>query len=404
MQRPLTVHGAMPEPTTRSRPAIAAKGFRPFFFLASAFAALIVPLWLLIVNGVLAPRAYLDPSSWHAHEMIFGYTVAVIAGFLLTAVGNWTQRETIVGAPLLALAGLWTLGRVAMAVAPALPRGLAALVDLAFLPALALVLARPLIATQSRRNFVMLAVIAALFATNVAVHLDALGILPPGTARRASLVAIDVVVFLILVIAGRVVPMFTRNATGVTTISSSVPLERATVLASAALVVIDVARPETTLAGVAAGAVAIIAIARAVRWGALYTARHPLLWILHVGYAWIPIGLAMRALPLVGAPVASSFATHALTVGAIAAITLGMMSRVTLGHTGRPLVASRLAVASFVLVTTAALARVIVPLVYPAWYGASLLVSGAAWSVAFALYVVGDVSILFAPRPDGKPG
>ena len=146
--------------------------------------------------------------------MVPGYAVAVIAGFLLTAVGNWTQRETLVGTPLLALSALWVLGRVAMAFAGALPRGLPALVDLAFLPALIAVLARPLLATRSRRNFIMLGILGALFAANVVVHLDALGVMAMGSARRACLVAIDVVVLIILLIADRVFPMFTRNTTG----------------------------------------------------------------------------------------------------------------------------------------------------------------------------------------------
>lgn len=390
---------------TRSiRLAFAAKGFRPFFFLAAAFAALIVPIWLLIVDGVVAPSAYLDAFGWHAHEMIFGYTVAVIAGFLLTAVGNWTGRETITGAPLLVLASLWVLGRSAMAVAHALPRGVAAFIDLAFLPALGVILARPLIEARNRRNYVVLAVVAALFVANVIVHLDALGLVPLGSARRASLTAIDVVVFLILLIAGRVVPMFTRNATGVTTIGSIVLLERITLVAGAALVVADVLVPDSRSSAVVAAAVGAIALVRAGRWGTLHTERHPLLWILHVGYAWIPIGLVLRALPFFGVPVWSSLATHALTVGAIAATTLGMMARVSLGHSGRPLVVGRAMAASFVAVTLAAVARVFVPLFALRWHFYALVAAGVLWTLAFVIYLVVYTPILFSPRTDGKAG
>src|SRR5262249_50293244 len=155
---------------------------------------------------------------------------------------------------------------------------------------------------------------------------------PPGSARRGCLVAVDVVMFLILVITGRVLPMFTRNATGLTTIGSSAPLERLTAIAAAALIVVDIGWPETKASTAFAGVVAVITIARAARWGTLHTARHPLLWVLHVGYAWIPIGLLLRALSVVGVSIWSSLATHALTLGAIGALTLGMMARVALGH------------------------------------------------------------------------
>jgi len=400
VSRALPLHGEIPEPAERPQLALATKGFRPFFFLASLFAALIVPIWLLIVRGVLAPSTYTSAFDWHAHEMIFGYAVAVIAGFLLTAVGNWTGRETMTGAPLLGLATLWALGRVVMSSAHALPRGVAAFVDLAFLPVLGVVLASPLLGARNRRNYFVLAVIAALFAANVVIHLDALGLVPLGSARRASLTSIDVIVFLILVIAGRIVPMFTRNATGVKTIGSSVLLERLTMAAGATLVVTDVVAPESKSSAIVSAVVAAMALVRAARWGTLHTARHPLLWILHVGYAWIPIALVLRALPFAGVPVWSSLATHALTVGAIGAVTLGMMARVTLGHTGRPLVASPAMTCSFVAITVAAIARVFVPLAALRWHFVALIAAGVLWSLAFVIYLVVYAPALFSRRVD----
>lgn len=396
MNRPLPLEGALPEPASRSRLAIAGKGFRPFFFGASVFAALIVPLWLLIMNGTVVPGAYLDTISWHAHEMIFGYTAAVIAGFLLTAVANWTQRETLIGPPLLALAALWVFGRVVMVMPNAFPRGLVAAVDLAFLPALAIVLARPLIATRNRRNFVMLAVLSVLAAANLAVHLEALGVARPGMARHAIHVAIDVVVFLMLVIAGRILPMFTRNATQVKTIVSSPTLDRLTAVAAAALIVVDLAWPDTLAANVAACAVAFVATVRAARWGTRHALRQPLLWILHAGYWWIPIGLVLRAVSVAGA-------MHALTVGAIGALTVGMMARVSLGHTGRKLAPSHLTVAAFAAISLAAVARVFLPLVTPHYFVA-LTVAGGLWTLTFVLYLTTYTPYLFTPRPDGKAG
>lgn len=383
--------------------ALTAKGFRPFFLLGGLFGFAILPIWMLALAGILNPSAYLDAISWHAHEMVFGFAVAVIAGFLLTAVGNWTQRETVVGFPLLALAGLWLLGRVAITCAGPVPKWMPAVADLAFLPALLAVLARPLVAAKNKRNFVMLGVVAALFLANLAIHLDVLGVLPGGR-RRGGLVGVDVIILVILIIAGRVFPMFTRNATNVETVRSWPLFDRLTIGGMATLTLADVFAPDHAITAIVAVITGVCAAARAVHWGARYSMRVPLLWILHVGYAWIPLGLLLRAMSSLGFVALGMVATHALTVGAIGALTLGMMSRVTLGHTGRALVAPKLAAVSFVLMTVAAVARVGVPLVFPAWYVASLFVSGTAWSVAFGLYVIGYGPMLLAPRIDGKAG
>lgn len=404
MAHALPMHGEIPAPDASPRLAFARKGFRPFFLLAAIFAAAMVPLWLLSLFGIVRQAAYLDGVTWHAHEMIFGYAVAVIAGFLLTAVGNWTQRETAIGGQLLALAALWALGRIAMTAPLPLPPALIAVVDLAFLPVLAVVLARPILAAKNRRNLVMIGVIGALFAANLVVHLDALSLVAKGSARVAYLAALDVVVFLGLVIAGRVLPMFTRNATGRTEVASMPALDKATLVGMLLLVVLDVAASETRLASAGAGVVGVLALARAARWGTRHTGRHPLLWILHAGYGWLGIGLLLRAATLASLPVASSVATHALTAGALGALTLGMMARVGLGHTGRPLVAGRTVTIAFALVTAAAVARVAGPLLHPTAYFAILTVSAVLWSAAFVLYAAAHASVLTSPRVDGKPG
>lgn len=403
MQTTLPIHGNPPEPAARTHWTIAAKGFRPFFLLAAAYAVAIVPVWILVLCGVLHPTAYLDPTSWHAHEMIFGFVVAVLAGFLLTAVGNWTGRETAVGTALAALAALWALGRVAMIFANAMPRWLVAAVDWAFLPALMFVIARPLVAARSRRNLVMLAILGALTLANAVVHLDALGVVAPGSARSACLLAVDVILLTILVIAGRVFPMFTRNATGVASIRSSPRLEVLTIVAMVALVVMDGLSPGRVSSALA-GAVGLLAIARAARWGTRHVARHPLLWILHAGYAWLGLGLLLRAVAAFHPTVPASLATHALTVGAIGSTTLGMMARVALGHTGRALVAPRPVVWAFVAITAAAVVRVFVPMIAPAWYFTALSGAAALWTVAFVLYLVAYVVVLATPRVDGRPG
>jgi uncharacterized protein involved in response to NO len=404
MQRLLPLHGDPPALTSRPKLAALAKGFRPFFLLAAAFASAIVPLWILVLAGVAQPKGYLAPPIWHAHEMLFGFAVAVMAGFLLTAVGNWTKRETVVGAPLLALAGLWVAGRFAVYFGGTLPRGLPALIDLGFLPVLAIVLVRPLVAARNRHIFHMPVVLVALFAANVVVHLEALGVLAAGSARHACLVAVDIVVFVILAIAGRVFPMFTRNATDVETIRSNRALEVLTLAAMAVLAALDAVVPESLAAAATAGVVAIVAGARAWHWRTVRVWRHPLLWILHVGYAWVPLGLLLRAVSAFHAAVPSSLATHALTVGAIGSLTLGMMARVALGHTGRPLVASHAMAWAFVAVTLAACARVLGPLLFPGAYLLTLTAAGALWTAAFLVYLVVYAPILLRPRFDGRAG
>jgi uncharacterized protein involved in response to NO len=404
MQRSLFLLGASPESASHPRWAFGGKGFRPFFLLAAVFASTIVPLWILVVAGLARPAGHLDATSWHAHEMVLGFAVAVIAGFLLTAVGNWTQRETLVGIPLLALSMLWALGRLAMLLGGVLPRGLVALLDLAFLPALIIVLARPLVATRNRRNFVMLGVLGALFAANLVVHLESLGLVTIGAARHATLVAVDIVALVILIIAGRVFPMFTRNATGVTTIRSNPALDLVTVVGMAALAVLDTIAPEHAVGAAAAGVVGVLAAARATHWGTLHTARHPLLWILHAGYAWLALGLMLRALAAFVPAIPPSIATHAITVGAIGSLTLGMMARVSLGHTGRPLVAPRPVTWAFGAITAAAFSRVIAPLVAPGWYLRELAAAGALWTAAFLLFLVAYSRVLVSPRVDRRPG
>jgi uncharacterized protein involved in response to NO len=384
---------------------IAAKGFRPFFLLAGAFAALALPVWLLTLGGVLgaAGSGYLSAVSWHAHEMIFGFAVAVFAGFLLTAVSNWTGRETLVGTPLLAVCALWTLGRIAMALPASRPHGAAALVDLAFLPVLVLALARPLVATKNWRNLMVVAALAVLWLANVAIHLDALGVLP-GASHRGLVVALDVVVFLMIAMTGRIVPMFTKNATGVSAVRAQPALDKAALAAMAALSLLDATTSDARLAGTAALVTAVLVGVRSRTWGTRHTARVPMLWILHAGHAWIVAGLMLRGAAAFTSSVPAAVATHALTVGAVGGLTLGMMSRVALGHTGRPLASSPAVTLSFGLMTAAAMVRVLGPLLDAAAYRTWLFASGILWSFAFALFVLVHAPVLAAARADGKPG
>lgn len=402
--RSLHLVGRVPEAPPRAWPALLGKGFRPFFLGAAAFAAAIVPLWLLVLRGLVPPAVHFDLLTWHAHEMIFGFTVAVLAGFLLTAVGNWTGRETAVGGALLALTALWLAGRVALIVPTGLPRGLVASLDLAFLPALIAVLARPLLATNNKRNFVMLGVLGALFAVNVSVHLEALRLLAPGASRSAMQVGVDIVLLVIMIMAGRIFPMFTRNATGVKSIRSLPLLDVATAVAMALLVACDALLPGSHAAAALSGGVAVLAAARAAFWGSRHTLSQPLLWILHAGYAWLVFGLLLRALAAFLWPSFTTLALHALTLGAIGSLTLGMMARVSLGHTGRQLAPPAAVTWAFLAINAAAAARVFVPMLAPSAYIESLVAAGALWSAAFLVFLVAYWPMLRRPRVDGKPG
>lgn len=395
------VRAVKPLPHSRGS-ALFAKGFRPFFLCAGAFASLSIPLWLAALQGRVDVGAYAGAMPWHAHEMLFGFATAVIAGFLLTAVGNWTGRETATGGALLVLVFLWLAGRAGMLGAGWLSPIVVAALDVMFLPALAVTLAVPVLAARNRRNYSVIGFVLVLTGGNVLFHWSAL----TGRAEvnlRSLLVAIDAIVLLIAVIGGRVIPAFTRNATRIETIRNSPIADRVTMVILALVVCAD-AFPVPSLWFAALLSVAGVAsAARARHWGANYTADDPLLWVLHVGYAWVPIGLLLRA-------GAFMFGTnpfpplHALTVGAIGTLTLGMMARVSLGHTGRLLRAPASAATAFVMVTLAAIVRVAGPLMVPGASATAVTLSGVLWSTAFAAFVIGYARILVQPRVDGKPG
>lgn len=377
------------------------KGFRIFFLLATAFAPLSLSLWVVAALGGLTWMSHFGAALWHPHEMIFGYAVAVIAGFLLTAVGNWTERETATGPKLLALAMLWVLGRIVCIVPIASP-WVTALIDLAFLPLLGFTLALPIFASRNWRNLVMLAVVLVLFLSNTVMHLDALGI-APGWGRLGALVGLDVVVVLLAILSGRVIPMFTRNGLSRDAVKGSPFFDRLTLGVLVALLVLDAGRwlpgASPWLAGVGGSCV----ILRMRHWGSLHTFKTPLLWVLHLGHLWIAFGLFLRLASHLF-PITTSLSTHALTVGALGSLTVGMMARVSLGHTGRPLTAPRTATWAFVLITLAAFVRVGLPLSSMNAWRLAVHISGTLWSVACALLFIGYFTVWTRARTDGKTG
>jgi len=396
------IHLAEPQRANGGWP-ILALGFRPFFLLAAILATTAVPLWLLIYQGSLEPVSVLPPTIWHGHEMVFGFAVAVIAGFLLTAASNWTGRRTATGAGLGALAGLWIAARVVLIV-PGVPAWLAIGLDVAFLPILAIVLAIPLIATGNRRNLVFPVVLTVLGLINLAIHLGAIGTIDWDPSRGLR-IAIDLVLLMIGVLGGRVIPSFTKNALPHAKVN---PCPKASVLALvslAAVALADMATDNATIIGSVALAAGLINALRMRGWGTFATARTPILWILHVGYGWLALGLILRGVAELTGFIPLDAGIHALTLGAVGSMIVGMMSRVALGHTGRSIAPAPLTVAAYWLVNAAALLRVLFALTWDETLrSVSLMGSGALWSLAFAFFAIVYWPILSRPRADGRPG
>jgi uncharacterized protein involved in response to NO len=353
-----------------------AAGFRPFFLLAALWAAIAVPLWLATYAHGYAWSGALPGIYWHGHEMVFGYGLAAVGGFLLTAIPNWTNRLPVSGAPLGALAGLWIAGRIAGFTA-------AGWLDLAFPAALIAVIARELIAGRNWRNLPMLIALGLLFAADLLVHFGS-----PALGIRLGL---GVLLALIALVGGRIVPSFTRNwlARMRPDVPSPAPMSRfdlgclvTTLIGLGAWVVAD-GSPASHVLEAAGGAAAALRLAR---WRGLSTAREPLLLVLHAGYFWLALGLLLSGLNGLFEWLPPSAPLHALSVGAVGTMTLAVMTRATLGHSGRPLAIGAGTVAIYVLVSLAAVLRMLSPLSAHALVVTAF--AGVAWIGAFALFAL----------------
>ena len=373
-------------------------GFRPFYLLASVFSAFSVLLWAAQFSGYL-PSAYLQGPVWHGHEMLFGYTTAVIAGFLLTAVRAWTNEPTPSGVPLIALAALWVCGRVLVLTPLAMT---AAVVNAAFPVAVAVAIGIPLLRSRNVRNYFFVGLLVLMGVLILAVHLALQGRFEL-SPRLGLQLALDVVLFIMVVMGGRVVPMFTNNGVPGANATRHALVEKFALGTVILLFAADLLQlPQTVIAMIAL----ISALAHGVRlylWQPWRTLATPLVWILHAAYAWIVMYLALRGLSALEL-LAGSLATHTLTVGAIGGLTLGMMTRTARGHTARPLVANGYELTCFLLIQVAALVRVFGAMVSPGLYMVTVQLSGLLWAAAFGLYAVRYWPVLTRPRLDGKPG
>lgn len=373
-------------------PAILTYGFRPFFFGAAAWAALAMALWVPMLSGHVSLPTAFDPVSWHAHAFLYGYLGAVIAGFLLTAVPNWTGRLPIVGWPLGALSALWLAGRVVVVVSAGLPPLLVASVDLAFPVVLAAVIAREIVAGKNWRNLMVLGMLAVFALGNALFHWEAArgDYAAQGYGLRLGLGA---ALMLIAVIGGRIVPSFTRNwlvkrGPGRLPVAPMQRFDKLSLLALLVALLLWVTLPLHAATGVALIVAGLFHLLRLARWAGARTLAEPLVTVLHAGYAFLPLGaLALGAEILMPGTLGVAGAQHLWMGGAIGLMTLAVMTRATLGHTGQDLSAGAGTVAIYLALILAVLARVAAGL-WPTQAALLHGLSGLCWIAAFGGYAV----------------
>lgn len=383
-----------------------AYGFRPFFLLCGWFAVFSMGAWLLIFsNGTISPTA-LPLHLLHGHEMLFGLVSAAIAGFLLTAVPSWTGTRGFGGMPLVVLTLVWLLGRVTFLLPAHLPFTWIMVAELVFLPLLAMLIAPPLIRSRNR-NTPLLGVLVLLWISDFTFML-AMRTADVASASGSLLATLNVVLLLITIIGGRIVPSFTGNAlrqAGIQAAMRSWPwLENSTIVLMVLMLLIDLWGPDVRLAGAVAGLAGSLQLLRLSGWKGWRTRNEPIVWILHAGYAWIPLGLLLKASFLLGGFPWAAFWMHALGAGAAATMILAVMSRASLGHSGRPLVVAPIMAWSYGLLILAVLVRVFGASLLPFGYTVTIQLAGGLWMIAWLIYAVVYTPILLLPRVDGKPG
>src|SRR5579875_3229918 len=383
---------AIPRYRAHSGQALLSAGFRPFFLASAAWAALAVPLWLAFFTGAGTVPTLLPPPIWHVHEMIFGYAAATVAGFLLTAIPNWTGRMPLQGGPLGVLVALWIAGRIAVFLSAAIGAPAAAVLDLAFPAVFLVAVAREIVAA-----------LTFLLAGNVLVHLQSLGW--AATGELGNRLGVATLLMLVSFVGGRIVPSFTRNWLTKNRPDHGSPasfgwIDRIALAATAVALAAWVATPDAAWSPWLELAAALALGLRLVRWRGDGALREPLLWILHVGYAWLAFGFLLLGIDRWVSLLPATAALHALTVGAIGTMTLAVMTRASLGHTGRPLTAGRGTTTIYALIFAAAWLRLLAPL-DAAHYVLWLSAGGVCWSGAFGLFVLVYGRPLTTPRVRG---
>lgn len=382
-------------------------GFRPFFLGGAVFSLVAITLWILMYRGAINFSPYGGGYWWHIHEMIFGFGSAIISGFLLTAVQNWTGIPSVKGKQLAALFFLWLLGRIVMLVPDLLGTTLSALIDLSFLLTVAYTLAKPILVIKQYRNLFFVPLLFLFTVANGEMHLAT--IYPRHVSLSYSGYAgVLLVVFLMSVMSGRVVPMFTANGTQTTKATPNPLLDK---LANGSLLLATLMLLLHPLVGFVPmffGAILIVAglfqLIRSLRWRPWITLGVPLLWSLHFAIKFIWFGLILLGFSYIVDEIPSNHVWHLLTIGGMGGIILAMISRVSLGHSGLPLTPPKLMSAAFALITLSAITRVFGPWILPEKTMMFIDISGLCWLVAFGLFIFYYGPMLFKAREDGRPG
>lgn len=375
-------------------------GFRPFFLLSAYAAVILMSIWGLLYTNIIQLDNYYGLIDWHSHEMLFGYAAAVIAGFLLTAVRNWTNVNTITKTPLAILAGIWVLARI-LPFTPA-PGVLIALVDISFFFLLMLAVAHPVIKAKQWHNLIMVAILASFMLADILVQGQHLGFLANGVIQGNTL-ALYSILFIIQVLTGRVMPFFTRVVVPGTEVVERPIVEKILLFGLPVLALADIFAFNGLIISLLSAVLLVTHIIRVMPWFSKPVLHIPILWVLYAGYLWLIIGFVMKV--LVGLElVSNNLAIHAWTVGVIGITTYGMMARVSLGHTGREMEPSRLAVIGFYLLFAAAVIRVILPIISMAQYIVWIELSIVFWIAAYVLFSIAYTKVLTLPRVDGRAG
>lgn len=381
--------------------------FRPLFLFGAAFSAIAMLLWGLTLAGHIKLQPVGQVLFWHGHEMIFGFACAIVVGFLLTAVQNWTSLRAPYGRTLLLLTLSWLAGRLLLLFGASLPLVVVAIVDLSFLPLAAWLLAKPLLAVKQYRNLFFIPILLLLTACNcimyIGLHLQRYDLQQLGSHNAVWLITL-----VMAIVGGRVLPMFTANGTKTTRVNN-IPLLDFAALASLWLIFglhffsLASLLPAHVLSALFALS-ALLTAARCIRWKIWITFKVPLLWSLHLAYWFIPLGLALFALRYAGFPVTHSIALHALTAGAMGSMILSMMARVSLGHSGRLLQPKKIMGLAFLLVFIAGLSRTVITFLLPEFTMNLLWLGIICWVMAYSCYVIVYFPVLTTPRVDGRPG
>jgi uncharacterized protein involved in response to NO len=380
-------------------PPILRGGFRPFFYGGAAWGLIALVLWLCSLAGVITLPTAMDPLAWHRHEMLFGFVGAIISGFLLTAIPNWTGRLPIAGPPLAGLFGLWLAARLAVLFSGVVGEGPAAVLDAGFFALLALLGAREVLESKNR-NLPIVGMVLLFGLANAIDHASMGGLIDGDIGWQ---LAIALVVILISLIGGRITPSFTRNWMAKRGIKKGLPtqpgkFDLAVIAVTAVAMLFWISGPPGYVTGVLLVIAAAFQATRLWRWSGWRTVSDPLVLILHVGYSWIPVGLLLLGLGSAGIDIPRSAAIHALTAGAMTTMILAVMTRASLGHTGRELKANGATVLLYVLVTAGAIIRVIASLGVIANYDAALHLAGALWAGALLVFLIAYTPVLWRPR------